>query len=132
MLENVKVKYALSRYAPALLLGLVLLAGRFIEPDKIPGGCLFKLITGIPCMFCGLTHAFHALLLGQWVEAVSYHPLVYLAFGLVLLHFIIASLRAAGWKHARLLPGFHSSSMMTVTFLFFSITWMVGFFIPNY
>jgi hypothetical protein len=131
ILEKDKVLQTILRAAPALTLGVVLLAGRFIEPVAIPGVCIFRLITGYPCMFCGLTHALHALLLGHWIEAVSYHPLVYLAFALIVLHFIFACLRAAGWKHPRLFPVFDSTRMMTVTFVVFSLSWMMRFFIAG-
>jgi hypothetical protein len=115
----------IRRALPALALGSVLAASRFINPDALPGVCVFRLLTGIPCMFCGLTHAFHALSMGHFAEAMDYHPLVFPAYGLVVFHFIMACLRALGWKHARLLPALSSSRMLYGTFAFFSLIWIL-------
>ena len=38
--------------------------------------CLFRLMTGLPCPGCGLTHAALALCRGEWKESLRYHPLL--------------------------------------------------------
>jgi hypothetical protein len=114
--------------APALALGAVLLAARLIDPSSLPEVCIFRILTGIPCMFCGLTRAFHAISLGHFGQAIGYHPLAFPAYGLVVLHFVLACLRAFGWKHPRLLPALTYTSMLTATFMAFTFIWMVRFF----
>ena len=37
--------------------------------------CPFRLVTGLPCPFCGLTRSVVALGQGRWEEAVSLSPL---------------------------------------------------------
>lgn len=41
----------------------------------LPGGCLMKLITGIPCPSCGVTRAMILLLQGEIIASVSMNPL---------------------------------------------------------
>ncbi len=36
--------------------------------------CVFRLLTGKPCMFCGVTHAFAHAMHGEWGHAMAYHP----------------------------------------------------------
>jgi hypothetical protein len=38
-------------------------------------GCPFRLITGIPCPGCGMTHAFLAAFRGDFADAFRWHPL---------------------------------------------------------
>jgi hypothetical protein len=55
--------------------------------------CLFKVMTHLPCAFCGLTRSFTMIWQGRWLQALDYHPLgfpfflaaVLLAFGGALL-----------------------------------------------
>ena len=42
--------------------------------------CLFKNISGIPCLTCGMTRAFTLLAMGQWDTALQYHLLSIPAF----------------------------------------------------
>ncbi len=114
-----------ARAAPACGLGAVLLASWLIDPARLPGVCVFRLLTGLPCMFCGLTHAFHALSQGQVTTALHFHPLVMPAYGLVVFHFILACLRLLGWKHTRLLPALTPMRMLAVTFAVFTLVWIV-------
>jgi hypothetical protein len=88
--------------AMALALGSVLLASRFLEPPRAVNVCFFNLVTGLPCMTCGLTRAFHAISLGNLRDALAYHPLSLFLYGLTAFHFLVACLRLLGWR-ARLL-----------------------------
>ena len=56
--------------------------------------CFFRTLTGKPCPFCGLTHAFVCAMHGQWAMAFRYHPLWWLA-ALIILAAGIASLADA-------------------------------------
>ena len=88
--------------AMTLALGCMLLASRFLEPPGAINVCFFNLVTGLPCMTCGLTRAFHAISLGNLRDALAYHPLSPLLYGLAVLHLLVAVLRLLGWR-ARLL-----------------------------
>ena len=37
--------------------------------------CMFKNISGLPCLTCGMTRAFTLMAQGQWFEAMQYHLL---------------------------------------------------------
>ncbi len=37
--------------------------------------CLFRRLTGVPCLTCGATRAFAALLAGDWTGALNLQPL---------------------------------------------------------
>lgn len=109
----------------SVTLGGILVSSRFIEPSSLPSICIFRMVTGIPCMFCGLTHAFHATSLGRFVEAAAYHPLVFPAYGLVVFHFAIGCLRLSGWEYPRFIPRLETSTMVKITFAVFTLFWMV-------
>jgi hypothetical protein len=82
----------------AIILGGVLFTSRYLEPSQLPIICLFRLITGLPCLTSGMTRAFHAISLGHFWEAVGYHPLSPLFYGLTLFHCLVALLRFLGWR----------------------------------
>jgi hypothetical protein len=82
----------------ALILGSVLVGSRYLEPARLPVICAFRLVTGLPCLTCGMTRAFHAISLGHFREAVAYHPLSPVFYGLTIFHFIVASSRFLGWR----------------------------------
>ena len=84
--------------AMAVVLGGVLLASRALEPPQQINVCLFNLVTGLPCMTCGLTRAFHAISLGDLRQALAYHPLSLILYGLTVFHFLVACLRLLGWR----------------------------------
>lgn len=126
--EAVVERYSSNRQSVsfALVAGLsgVLVASRFLNPDQLPGLCLFRMVTGIPCMFCGLTHAFHAISVGQFQEALGYHPLAFVAYGLVVFHFVIACVRALDKRS--ILPRLPLSmqTMLIGTFGVFTFVWV--------
>ncbi|MBI4861380.1 MAG: DUF2752 domain-containing protein [Candidatus Riflebacteria bacterium] len=39
-------------------------------------GCGFRSLTGLPCPFCGTTHALSALLMGRGLTSLGWHPLI--------------------------------------------------------
>ena len=47
-----------------------------VDPSVFPVLCPFRLITGLPCPLCGLTHGLHVLSRGDWSAAFQAHPLV--------------------------------------------------------
>jgi len=107
----------------AVGLGGVFLISRFIEPSELPGVCIFKFLTGIPCMLCGLTHAFHEIMLGRFSEAVSYHPLAFLAFGAAIFFLLYTLLKAIFWKRLRSLPHFEGPLLLGL-FIVFTLFWL--------
>jgi len=100
-----------SHLVSAVALGGILLLSRVVNPSGLPNACLFRRVTGIPCMTCGLTRAFHAISVGDLPGALLLHPLSPLVYGLILLHFLVACLRLAGREvqapriHAAMLYG---------------------------
>ena len=79
-------------------LGGILLSSRFLEPPRLINVCLFNVLTGLPCMTCGLTRAFHAISLGHLHEALAYHPLSLFLYSMTVFHFLVACLRLLGWR----------------------------------
>ncbi|MBX7218915.1 MAG: DUF2752 domain-containing protein [Blastocatellia bacterium] len=70
-------------------LGLLVTTGVFVlsylwHPSATPTFilCPFKHMTGYDCPGCGLTRAFCALAKGEWFQAITFHPLSPLMFGL--------------------------------------------------
>ena len=60
---------------------LLILAGLFVFSVevlgfRIPGGCLFHLVTGFYCPGCGGTRAVKAMLTGHFLKSLCYHPAV--------------------------------------------------------
>lgn len=97
--------------AMAAVLGGILLASRALEPPRQINVCLFNLATGLPCMTCGLTRAFHALSLGHPRQALAYHPLSLILYGVTVFHFLVACLRLLGWR-SRLISAPHGVRAM--------------------
>jgi hypothetical protein len=124
MLRSIAFPSVPNHLVRSAALGCVLVASRLIEPSALPEMCLFKMITGIPCMFCGLTHSFHAISLGHFREAIAYHPLGLLAYGLVVFHFLTGCLRLSGRQFPKLMPQFDVSTMMKSTFVLFALVWI--------
>ena len=61
--------------------------------------CLFHLATGYYCPGCGGTRAITALLHGQILNSVLYHPVVLYAAGLFLRIFVVSGLGAVKSGH---------------------------------
>jgi hypothetical protein len=67
--------------------------------------CWFRELAGLPCPFCGATHAGLALLHGDALAAIRINPLVsiiYAVTGLYDLHIAIMMLLGAGRRRLRL------------------------------
>ena len=74
----------------ALIMSYIIGAG-VIDPGPFPPVCPFRLITGLQCPLCGLTHSLHYLFNGNWSSAIDNHPLV-LPILALLLYIAAASL----------------------------------------
>jgi hypothetical protein len=72
------MKSVLRWAAPAVALAVL---WRYSPPD-LPL-CGFRWLTGLPCPFCGLTHAMFALAKGHFGEALHWHLLSPLAFAML-------------------------------------------------
>lgn len=61
--------------------GGLILAASFIYPylegwvERLTPGCLFRRLTGLPCLLCGMTRSFAATSHGLLAEALRYHLL---------------------------------------------------------
>jgi phosphate/sulfate permease len=80
------------RFAFILCASVALLLGRWIDPvvagSWLPFHASCGAITGLPCIFCGVTRALHLLLNGDFVGAIYFN---WLAFPLLaVLIFLIA------------------------------------------
>lgn len=58
----------------------------------LPSVCPFYLLTGLPCPGCGLTRAFVCLGHGRLTESLHWHPLGWLAWGLLAVLWLRAGL----------------------------------------
>lgn len=107
---------------PTTLLGILVLS-RIISPDSLPEICIFKLITHIPCMFCGLTHAFHAISTGNFEDVVNFHPLAIIAYGVVIFLTIFSISRLIFWDKLKKYHGIEEK-ILTSAFILFTIVWL--------
>jgi hypothetical protein len=85
---------------PASSVPLALVAGACIPLTVVTGGpslCPFKVITGLPCPGCGLTRSVVALLHGELMTSVYFHPL---GTPLVLFLVVLALIDAWGWRQS--------------------------------
>jgi len=48
--------------------------------DRMPNLCVYQTLFHVRCLGCGMTHAFCAVLHGQFAAALTYNPLVIIAF----------------------------------------------------
>lgn len=109
------------------LSGTALVISRFIKPSSLPEICIFKIFTGIPCMFCGLTHAFHEITLGNFAQAKSYHPLGLFAFVVVTFLFIFDGLRVIFWQNMKRVI-FFEESLIKIILVILTTFWLVRLF----
>ena len=64
---------------------LMLAAGRFLPVTAFLPACVFKGLTGIPCLTCGSTRSLEHLSQGHLMESLSMNPLISLTVIVVLL-----------------------------------------------
>ncbi len=94
----------------ALLAGCILvLTASFIHPflqgswaERLYPGCLFRRLTGLPCLLCGMTRSFAATSHGRLGEAFRHHLLGPPLFFLIILCTLGLCLEMAAGR--RLLP----------------------------
>jgi len=79
-----KMKYLFVAFL-LLLMGVFLYLNDPIKSDIAPK-CLFKVLTGLSCPGCGFQRCVHALLRGDFVNAVKFN--LFLAIGIPYLFFI--------------------------------------------
>ena len=48
--------------------------------DRMPNMCVYQTLFHVRCLGCGMTHAFCSVLHGQFAAALTYNPLVIIAF----------------------------------------------------
>ena len=101
----------------------VLIGSHLIEPSGLPEICLFKILTGIPCMFCGLTNAFHAISLGRMEAAMHFHPLAFFALGLVIFLLVFSILKFIFWKAFQSIVSVEGT-LLKIAFVIFTIFWV--------
>lgn len=61
--------------APALLAGSLSAGWLSLSTVERLHLCIFKLVAGVPCPGCGMTHALLAAFQGEWNASLSFHPL---------------------------------------------------------
>ena len=79
--------HRLNRLILAILLFAVLLIAWLIPSSVCESDasvCIFRTLTGKPCLFCGLTRAFVSVTHGNLDKAFIYHPLWWLAASIVI------------------------------------------------
>ena len=69
--------------------------------DALPGTCLFQLLAGHPCPFCGMTHAVSAAVLGHLHESWSLHPVGPFVFAVLVVQLPLRAAALARWIDLR-------------------------------
>ena len=90
--------FGLAAAAAALLAGAALLP--LDAPPLSLIVCPFRLATGLPCLACGCTHAFHFFVRGQFVAAFFSSPLGALLAFACAVHLFWTLLRLLGFSWA--------------------------------
>ncbi len=84
--------------------------------------CLFKNMTHLPCLFCGLTRSFILIGQGQWAESWHYHPMGLPLYGLAIL-FAGLGLIKPSW--AQKMTGLLSArNSLALALILFSACWL--------
>ncbi|MBM3786440.1 MAG: DUF2752 domain-containing protein [Acidobacteria bacterium] len=90
-----------------------------VEPENAAGPvfCPFRLITGLPCPFCGMTRGVACLLRGKPVDAFTYHAFSPFVFTGLLAWLALEAGRYWGWWRADRLFAFARNPAPWLTFL---------------
>jgi Protein of unknown function (DUF2752) len=109
--------------------GLVFLSG-FLQSPPLPfDTCLFKIVTGLPCPSCGMTHSFISLGHGHVREAFFYNlmgPFVYFSL-LVILSISIYELFSGKYVLSILWKRYQGGILVAVLFLALA-SWIWNFY----
>src|ERR1051326_7955800 len=85
-----------GRFAFLALLPAALGANALVEPGSLPGSFPFATscgaITGLPCIFCGITRGLHHLLHGEFARAIYFNWLVLPLLAGALTLFLVSAL----------------------------------------
>ena len=88
--------------------GAALLAAAAVLPLDAPPlswfACPFRAATGLPCLSCGCTHAFHFMVRLQFADALAANPLGALLALACFVHALWTALRICGLPWAPSLP----------------------------
>ena len=83
--------------------GLALLAlARFFPFGSLPPLCVFKHLTGLPCLTCGMTRSWVAVMHGELAQALAWNPAGAALCALTLLGTVYLLARAVGAPAVRL------------------------------
>lgn len=108
-IHDVAARLAAALWAGCILFGLAVgAAGSAAAQGTLVNdgpGCPLRAMTGLPCPFCGMTHATVALGGGHWREALGFHPLAPLVLaGMLALMAMIIIGRSDVLSRGRRLP----------------------------
>lgn len=73
---------ALAWCINGLFAGALIVTCVLSQADQPGPPCLFQWAFHLPCPGCGLTRSFKAMWRGEWMQALRYHPLGPMYFGL--------------------------------------------------
>ncbi|MGB8492521.1 MAG: DUF2752 domain-containing protein [Bacteroidales bacterium] len=112
--------YILTNTILAGVIILVLAYSALFSPvkDNYPVACVHEMITGQPCVSCGLSHSFSLLLRGRISEAYEWNPYglrIFLFFGLQLVMrpaFSFFSIRYPGTRQQLIIYDIAGSSAL--------------------
>ena len=85
--------------------------------------CPFRAATGLPCLTCGASHAFHALVRGQVALALAANPLAALLALACALHAVLTLLRLCGLPFAPTAPALPPRALRLGALLLVSSNW---------
>lgn len=109
-------------WVTTVVLSGILALSRLLDPSQLTIMCPFRRMTGLPCMTCGLTRAFHAISVGNMREAVAYHPLGPFLYGLILFHLTVAISRLFGCRQHDIKT---HSTLVYMTLGILLVSWML-------
>ena len=120
-----------KRLTVALLPAMIFATARAILP-VVAGSqqpiCIFRIVTGKPCLFCGLTRAFAYASHGDFATASSYHPLWWVFAILIVAASIVAwiDLFKNSNRLQRIWAGIPLLSTVILLLLLTVVRWIAG------